>query len=234
MSRLIGLLFIYVILAGCNDKSYKYVDSKGATHQIIAENDNQAYIEAVSKFEISKAINKKTSKAMGLPEDPPIYFDLYNSRGVKIIADVNEDSISRASNVRVEKSNVAAPIEKAIKNSIYSDTAKLKSAPIKVTKARFYQEEYSNYKNVSLTFKNVSNKKVNAIKFRWYGENAFGEPADMSGFVDGWGGGFTDKIISPGRSMTLQWSVLSRDGKKILVAYPTEAMFADGTKWKIE
>lgn len=214
------------------DNNYNYIDSEGKSETIKAANDGEAYTKAFTKFQIDKKIKEKTSSALGLSSKGPIYFDLYDSKGQKVVAHINEDSLERRIENSAEK--VTENLKDIRTNSIYSDTAKLQHAPIKITKARFYQEEYSNYKDVSLTFKNISNKKVTAIRFRWYGENAFGEPADMSGFVDGWGGGFTDKTISPGRSMTLQWSVLSRDGKKILVAYPTEAMFVDGTKWKIE
>ena len=119
-----------------------------------------------------------------------------------------------------KKDYVDSITNKTIKETLF-DTAGISEAPVKVTKARFFQEEYSNYKSVSLTFKNVSDKKIDGIKFRWYGENAFREPADMGGLQEGFGGGFTDRTIRPGQSMTLQWNILSRDGKTIQ-AWPIE------------
>jgi hypothetical protein len=59
-------------------------------------------------------------------------------------------------------------------------------------------------------------------------------PADMSGFREGWGGGFTDDALRPGKTDYGEWSVLSRDGKKILIAYPYEVVFKDGTKWQLQ
>ncbi|WP_409965984.1 hypothetical protein PIECOFPK_02391 [Mycovorax composti] len=231
MKKIFIILLVICSFYACTNNNYKYVDSNGKSETIEATNDKEAYSLAVRKFNSDKMIHSKISKSLGLQDDGPISFDLYNSKGDRVFEIVNEDSIKAHVSKVVDK--VTQPIDEIVKNSIFSDTAKLKDAPIKVTKARFYQEEYSNFKGVSLTFKNISSKKVTAIRFKWYGENAFGEPADAGGF-NGWGGGFTDKSLSPGRSMTLQWNVLSRDGKKIIVAYPTEVVFEDGGKWAIE
>jgi hypothetical protein len=125
-------------------------------------------------------------------------------------------------------------MRKITKDAIF-DTVGLSMAPVKVTKAYLYKEEYSSYRSISLTFKNVSDKKIDAIRFAWYGENSFGEPADMgSSMVEGYGGGFTDRGIKPGQSMSLHWNILSRDGKKVILAWPTEVAFNDGTKWKLK
>ena len=85
--------------------------------------------------------------------------------------------------------------------------------------ARLIKKEYSNYKDISITFKNVSNKKIEGIRFRWYGINAFNEPADMGsyGYSEGFGSGFTDNPISPGKSNTSEWGISSKDGKKIIL-----------------
>lgn len=68
-------------------------------------------------------------------------------------------------------------LDKDITKKIYfnftdSDLAK---APVKVLSARPVEKEYSNYKDIRLSWKNVSNKTISAIKFRWSGINAFGE-----------------------------------------------------------
>ncbi len=115
------------------------------------------------------------------------------------------------------------------------DTIGLYKAPVKVLSAKVVKEEYSSYRNVYLRYKNVSGKTIAAIKFRWYGVNAFGDPADLGNtYAAGFGGGFTDDALKPGRSDDGTWSVLSRDAKKIKVAWPTEVSFADGTKWDIK
>ncbi|WP_312076492.1 hypothetical protein [Chryseobacterium sp.] len=105
------------------------------------------------------------------------------------------------------------------------------NAPVTIIKSRFIKQEYSNYKDVELTYKNVSKKDVKAIKFEWYGEDSFGEPADM-GITNGNGGGFTDDILKAGKKRTSTWSVLSSNGDKILTARAYEIVFTDGTKWK--
>jgi hypothetical protein len=117
----------------------------------------------------------------------------------------------------------------------YTDTTGLSSAPVKVISAKLIEEEYSNYKNIKIVYKNVSNKKIQAIRFDWYGENAFNEPADMGNpLTEGVGSGFTDDILRPGKSTTGVWNIYSKDGKKVLSARPYEVAFTDGTKWELK
>lgn len=126
-----------------------------------------------------------------------------------------------------------AVVENSITKKLAFDTNGLFTAPIKVLIARPYQEDYSNYKGVHLEYKNVSTKTVEGIRFRWYGVNAFGEDADMTGIQPGLGGGFTDSQLKPSKTDGANWNILSRDLKKIVIAYPTEVAFSDGTKWKL-
>jgi hypothetical protein len=116
---------------------------------------------------------------------------------------------------------------------IRSDTIGMNYAPIKVISFKVVEKEYSTYRNVFLRYKNVSKKTVTAIRFRWYGVNAFGEPADLgNSILTGFGSGFTEDIIKPNASDSGEWDVLSRDAKKILIAYAYEVAFSDGSKWK--
>jgi hypothetical protein len=72
------------------------------------------------------------------------------------------------------------------------------------------------------------------MKFAWKGENAFLEPADMgSTYIKGYGGGFDDSTLSPGKTITSTWIILSKDAKTI-DAWPTEVVFQDNTKWLLE
>jgi hypothetical protein len=125
-------------------------------------------------------------------------------------------------------------ISSATKSALF-DTAGLHTSPVKVIKSYLYEEEYSNYKNISLTYKNKSKRKIEAIKFSWYGEDAFGEPADMGsyGITEGFGGGFTDDALGVGQVRTSSWEILSSRAKKIILAWPIEVIFSDGTKWDI-
>lgn len=141
----------------------------------------------------------------------------------KLKDELKTDSIKKVARERVEKSVT----------DFFSDTTGVYKAPVQVIKYRFVQREYSSYKDVQLTYKNVSNKTISAIRFRWYGENAFGEPADM-GIRDGLGGGFTDERLKAGKTSSGEWNVLSKDGKKILKAWAYEVAFEDGTIWKLK
>lgn len=131
-----------------------------------------------------------------------------------------------------EADSITDAIVKDVRYNIYFDTVGVADGPVQVTGVRVTQEEYSRYKDVRLTYKNVSGKNISAIRFRWYGENAFGEPADMTSLQDGFGGGYTDDLLRAGKSSSGEWDVNSRDLKKVLHAWAYEVVFEDGTKWK--
>lgn len=116
--------------------------------------------------------------------------------------------------------------------SLKWDTVGMSQSGIIITDARFVQEEYSNYKTVRIRYKNISGKKIKAIRFKWHGINAFNDPAECGGIDPGFGGGFTDDPISSGSTETKYWDVMSLDGDEITMAWPTEIAFEDGTKWK--
>jgi len=115
------------------------------------------------------------------------------------------------------------------------DTAGLYLAPIKVLKSTLVKKEYSNYKNISLTYKNVTSKNILGIRFRWYGLTVFDKPADMgSGLLAGYGSGMDDEKLKAGKTVTNQWGITSGDAKKIVLAWPFEVVFEDGTKWALK
>lgn len=114
---------------------------------------------------------------------------------------------------------------------INEDTIGMYLAPVKILSSKVVKSESGSYRNVYLEFKNLTNKKIEAIKFSWYGLNAFGEAASM-GIVDGYGGGFTDRGLAANGSDSGEWEVLSRDLKKIKIAWIKEVVFEDGTKWQ--
>lgn len=49
-----------------------------------------------------------------------------------------------------------------------SDTIGISKAPVRVLKSQIVRKEYSTYKDIRLTYKNFSDKKVVAIRFLWY------------------------------------------------------------------
>jgi hypothetical protein len=118
--------------------------------------------------------------------------------------------------------------------NVYFDTVGVAQGPVKITSAKLVSREYSSSKDIRLVWKNVSSKKISAIRFRWYGLNAFNEPADMgiSSLQRGFGSGFTDTPLSAGRSDSGTWEIMSKDGKKVVAAWPFEVAFEDGSKWK--
>ena len=120
------------------------------------------------------------------------------------------------------------------KQSLLWDTVGLEQSGIKIVSAKFVKaSEYSNYKSIKITYKNISNKDIKAIRFRWYGLNAFGEPADCGDYSnEGFGSGFMDNGLKTGKTTSGTWSISSRDGDEIKKAWPYEVVFEDGTKWK--
>lgn len=119
----------------------------------------------------------------------------------------------------------------AVKNLRNRDSL-LANCPVKIiSTSPVEHDEYSNYKDVHSVWKNVSKKTISAIRFRWTGINAFGEPADM-GSSTGIGAGFTDDILRSGKSDNGTWEILSKDLKKITKAWVYEVAFEDGTKWE--
>lgn len=120
-----------------------------------------------------------------------------------------------------------------IKKDALFDTAGISKAPVRVTKFWLKKGDYSNYKDVSFTFKNVSDKRIEAVRFRWYGLDAFGEPAELGNpMLEGFGGGFDDDAIGLNKSRTVTYGIMSRNAKKLILVWPIEIAFADGTTWK--
>jgi hypothetical protein len=238
-------VFVTIALAGCQTKNkYYYREGSKDEKLIEAYSDSVAYLEAYKNFEISKKVHNDMKKAYGDTYlSTPTSFELLNDKHEDITYKVtfaNKDSLenSIAKTINQLPNNIEQTVNKIReeKHGVGAkyDTGGLYFAPIKVLSAKFVSKEYSNYKDIALRFKNVSNKAVTAIRFKWYGENAFNEPADMGGLQEGWGGGFTDDALRPGATDYGQWSILSRDGKKILIAYPYEVAFKDGTKWELQ
>ena len=144
------------------------------------------------------------------------------------------DSFSRAKYGESSAEHIKKMTDSVIAKAVF-DTVGLYKAPIKVTIAKVVKQEYSTFRSVYLEYKNISKKKIVGIKFAWYGTNAFNEPADLGDSnLTGFGGGFMDDSIRPGRSGNGRWDVLSRDAKKIKLAWPTEVSFDDGTSWKLK
>lgn len=115
---------------------------------------------------------------------------------------------------------------------LLSDTAYDPSCPVMIISAKPETQEYSNYRDIAIVYKNISSKNISAIRFKWYGVNAFNKPADMGVLDNGMGGGFDDQGLDSRETSRGSWSLLSRDLKRVVKAWVTEVAFTDGTNWK--
>lgn len=149
---------------------------------------------------------------------------------------IQSPKISFVDSVKIQREvekDVDSIINKITFNAIF-DTVGLFTSPIKILSSRMIKRDYSNYKDIYISYKNISDKAIDGIRFRWYGLNAFNEPADMgtSILMAGFGGGFTDETLAPGKVGEGTWEIMSRDGKKIVLVWANEVAFKDGSKWK--
>lgn len=157
-----------------------------------------------------------------------LFYSCESNKTVKTKAQI-EQEISDSLKIQNQVDDYMEKLDLSIK----WDTAGFSKSGLIITNAKFFTEEYSSYKSVRLTYKNVSGKRIKAIRFKWYGVNAFGEPADCGSINDdGFGGGFDDSGLGSGKTTYGVWGILSRDGDEIIKAWATEIVFEDGTKWK--
>ncbi|MFH6988587.1 hypothetical protein ACHRVW_12670 [Flavobacterium collinsii] len=133
------------------------------------------------------------------------------------------------------------PIE--VKSSeLLGDTTKRKyldkciwvNAPVKIISSTLMNNEYSSFKDIRLTFKNVTKKNIQAIKFQWYTENALGEPSNLksSFYLRGESCGLYTDLLKTKKISTVVFEEFSSDAKRIISAQAYEVVFSDGTKWK--
>ena len=146
------------------------------------------------------------------------------------ITQAERDSFTMKNYGKKSEEVVKDMVKESLKKGLM-DTAGLYKAPVRVLSSKLVTKEYSDYRDISLTFKNISGKTIEGIKFKWYGETAFKEPADMGGVIDGFGSGFTDKTMRPNKSLTMTWGISSGNAKKVILAWPFEVVFSDGSKW---
>lgn len=115
--------------------------------------------------------------------------------------------------------------------NVILDTVSSPDEPVKVISVRFIEKRFSNNKDIRVSYKNISGKDISSIRFKWFGTNELGKPADLGTTVAGFGGGYTGKGLKKGRSNSSGWNVSSKDLKKLHKAWVHEVSFKDGTKW---
>jgi|GEM_PF-1435837 len=255
MRKFLLILIFIAFISGCStsivNKKYTVIveteskaiigsgtDSHEMKFDIKAKDDIEAYRKGADYYGISiKTYNQNEDNTY---HPRPVKFEVRNDVGLNIVPLLSQnikDSINKivfAELLEPNGNQKEVPVANEMKNP-YLDTAGDGDSPVKITSARFIEKEYSNYKSVRLSYRNISGKKIDAIKFRWYGTNAFGDPAECGSYSDiGLGGGFTDDPLGAGNSDYGIWDILSKDGKTIKRAWVTEVAFHDGTKWEHE
>ncbi|KAF2332531.1 hypothetical protein [Flavobacterium daemonense] len=116
----------------------------------------------------------------------------------------------------------------------FIDTTNIRTSPIKIVSALLLKNEYSEHKDIHLIFKNVSKKNIKAIKFEWYCENSFNKPASGNHyFIKGEYTGESTLLLKKQKTATKIWEDFSTDANTIIAARAYEAIFTNGTKWKL-
>ncbi len=144
---------------------------------------------------------------------------------------------SESDKIRIQeiKDSLTNKINSDVNDKVYGDTIGLSTSPVIILSYKIVKSESGSYRNVKISYKNTSDKQISAIRFMWKGINAFGEPADLgSSFANGYGGGFTDEGLGAGKSSSGIWEILSKDAKELTMAWPTEVIFVDKTKWLLK
>ncbi|HEU0126502.1 hypothetical protein [Flavobacterium sp.] len=121
-----------------------------------------------------------------------------------------------------------------LQDSLTTTKNTLQTSPIKITKATLLKNNYSDHKDITITFKNLGKKTIKAIKFEWFCSNSFDEPANGRYFYGK--GRFTENsihLLKPKQSKTEFWEDFSTDADKIIEIRPYYIVFTDGTKWEL-
>lgn len=128
--------------------------------------------------------------------------------------------------------------EKEIIDSVkhnFLDTQKTKNSPVKIISAKLLKNQYSDHKDIQLTYKNTTRKNIKAIKFEWYCENVFDKPASgQFFFVKGISRGHTDILLEPRKTTSKTWEDFSTDAHAIIAARAYLVVFTDGTQWELK
>lgn len=103
-----------------------------------------------------------------------------------------------------------------------------KESGIDVLGVKFINDnDYSDYKNIKITYKNSTGKDISAISFRWYDlKDVFDE--DVEAILSK--GGYDDEGLRNGKTTSGTWELKEPKVKSGKV-YVDKIMFSDGTKW---
>jgi hypothetical protein len=135
----------------------------------------------------------------------------------------HEDSITRTQKIR-----------DSIKKNFLNNKNE-NNSPIKILSSKILPNQYSNHKDIRITYKNTTKKNIKAIKLEWYCENSFEEPAHGRFFyIQGKSSEVITKLITAGKSQSQIWEDFSTDANKIVKVRAYYVMFTDGTTWELK
>lgn len=116
-----------------------------------------------------------------------------------------------------------------------SDTIFSEESPIKIISAKILKNAYSDHKDIKITYKNKSNKTIQAINFEWNSTNSFEKPSSGKYFyIKGHCTGYSTSLIRPKQISSKIWEDFSTDAIKIVSSNAYLVVFTDGTIWKLK
>jgi hypothetical protein len=123
--------------------------------------------------------------------------------------------------LEIQKDNYVPP------KAEFKDTIGISQAPVKVIHVKLIKNEYTNSRSISITYKNVSEKNIDGIKFHWLTDGTWGkEDIGLYSTIS------TDELFKKGQIHTREWDIKSKNKNKCM-AWPTEVVFSDGSRWKL-
>ena len=166
-------------------------------------------------------------KAITLPLIILILVSCSNKNKTNHLAIHNEENYKQS-----EQQDTLSSSDSIKKN--FLDTLNSHESPIQIISSKLSDTQYSDHKDIKLIYKNVSTKKIKAIKFEWYCENAFEEPASgRNFFIKGKSEGISSILLKPKETRSQVWEDFSTDADKIIKARVYFVMFSNGTKWEL-
>jgi hypothetical protein len=144
--------------------------------------------------------------------------------------DVNNDSIiddveiaqySRDETQRYLDSAKTSDMDKRLENS-------KTNSGVEILNVKFVNDnDYSDYKNIKITYKNNTGKNISAISFKWYDlKDVFDEDVESTLSK----GGYDSDGLKKGRTTSGTWELKETKVKSGKV-YVDKIMFDDGSKW---
>lgn len=131
--------------------------------------------------------------------------------------------------------NLPAKNKKDSIKQLFTNNKNELHSPVKIVSYKLLPNQYSNHKDIQIVYKNATRKDIEAIKFEWYCENSFKEPAHGKYFyIQGKSREDVSELLKAGRIETRIWEDFSTDANKIIKARAYFVIFADGTTWELK